>query len=961
MQFMQILLTAILPFSLVLIGLWLIKLGRIRVSNKFELLSIAYVLSLTMIFGILYVGSIFGAFNIASLLVLALMFVSIISLSLSYAITAFKSPPKNIRATFLKRISNPKSIIVFSVIGLISIYALFLSSRAILDSDVAQEYLPISRQIAKWNGFTYSNGYDYNILLKPIGVSVIYAWTSVASGSTFSEAFRLLPLVPIVLSIILNYAIATSVTKSKVIGLVSTAVFLILPFQDRFLLYTAFYPDIFYYPLIFAGVYFFIEYFKSKRFSMLFWTGLALGVGGLLKAQTIYVMIAFMLILVTLELRAFKKLSAVLCCLAPLYILIPSILASSIQNGELHFSIPNFSGIQWVLFSFLCVTSGVFYYYLASHKYIVAKIDGPKIKNLIKSFVLLLVPFALLSGLWYINNFLKFGTFIWTSSINLPNYGWAVNTLAPSSAISSTVSIWHYLAYFTFMPLDPAVMGYFMLIPFIIGLAIVLKRRPKNFAFLMILSMIPASIILSMATVSLPSESGYNPRDIFMLAPLLATLSAVGIVFLASRFCKQINNLKTITLSLLFVGYFGLMSYIHSVFVWFTSLSVTTTMSSFMSSLSNIAGLSLAQTSFQITYRSRAVFIGDNVMRILLLSIIIGLPILILSCHGKLFTKPASKLVPYLSSKKSLSLIRNILLAFVFLSVIIVPRLEIFNTQGGFQGIETNQLKATYGGLHELIADKNRNATEGILTYGAPNGLPYYMPDTKIVDLAYPANLASLKDCLLSNSSYETAMTLRQRGIDYLLINPSTIEKLDASLGLAFSEMMGNPEITKLTKSLGSWKLYMIGPFAVEKATIPLSGWSADAQLTNASYTLNSNESHILLELSANSTYSRITIFNSNASKYDLSKYDYTIVKVDGSNNSRIFLRFFLDAAGNPLDIAYWITPYTLTSVPFDLKSYNATMRGDVYLGLKSSDGLPSSITITEISLAKIKERIPLP
>ena len=149
---------------------------------------------------------------------------------------------------------------VISAIGLLSIYLVFLESRAILDSDVVHYYLPIARELVKANEFTYNSGYDYNILLKPIGVSILYAWTYTVSGSILTEPFRLMPLTPIFMLIILNYAITSSATKSKIVSIISTAIFLILPFHDRFLLYSAFYPDIFYYPLIFAAIYFLLEY-----------------------------------------------------------------------------------------------------------------------------------------------------------------------------------------------------------------------------------------------------------------------------------------------------------------------------------------------------------------------------------------------------------------------------------------------------------------------------------------------------------------------------------------------------------------------------------------------------------------------------------------------------------------------------------------------------------------------------
>jgi len=955
----------ILPFSLILPGLWILQIAKIKVHNNAERLSLSYILSLAMMFSLLYIGGIIKAFNVASFIFLAIIIVSSAHLFALFI-------TKNLRSqrlfdfSFFSHISIEKLVVVISAIGVLSIYAIFLLSRAILDSDVVHYYLPIAREIVKENGFTYSTGYDYNILLKPIAVSVLYAWTFVINNSTFSEAFRLMPLTPILMLILLNYAIAIAATKSEKIGIISTALFLVFPFHDRFLLYNAFYPDTFYYPLIFAVIYFLIEYFRSKRDDLLFWAGVSLGSASLLKAQTIYFLIAFLLVFVVLELRCFKKLSAVLCIVAPFYILIPSILADSIQREGVRLSAPAFTGIQLGLFLFLSTLSGVCYYLTMLRNVREIRIAKPTIKGIIKRIILFLLPFVVLSSLWYMSNLFKFGTLIYTSSINLPNYDWALETLKSLETAQPSADIWHYIAYFMFMFVDPAVMGYIMLVPSLIGLLIVLRKKLESFDVLLLFEAIAAAIILSRVVLSLSSGmAGYNPRDILPMAPLLTTLSAIGITSATSRCHKSVGGIFT---SLLLVIYFGFLSYIHSVCVWYTSSYYVTAIGNFMSTLGNSLGLSLRQTSFQLPYGDRAIFVSENILRVVSLSLLAGIPIIaLLICqHYKLLTKRYTVIIGFGTMSKKVALkppsiicsprqrtfIKTALALSLILSVILIPRLEMLTVQGGLQELKENQLKMNYKNIYELFASPV-DFEGGILTFRAPMGLPYYLPDIKIIDLAFPANLAFLKDCFQSATPCETVLKLKQYGIRHLLINPSVTRQLDPSLNFTISKIIRNPELAILSRTFGSWQFYTLGPYNVERRSIPLLGWDIDPRYTTANYTFESDESHLFLQLYPVNSNSRVTITNRECAELNLSDYDYVTIKLEGTNNAQILIRFFL-SDGDHFDVSYWKDPYACSTL-FDLKPYfGKTLRGDVYIGLKSSDGLASSITIFEISFVNI-------
>ena len=97
-------------------------------------------------------------------------------------------------------------------------------------------------------------------------------------------------------------------------------------------------------------------------------------------------------------------------------------------------------------------------------------------------------------------------------------------------------------------------------------------------------------------------------------------------------------------------------------------------------------------------------------------------------------------------------------------------------------------------------------------------GLPYYFPDVKIIDLNQPAKLASLKECLLSNSTNESIVKLKERNIRYLLINPYVTQGLDSSLNFTLSSITQSSELVSLSQTFGDWKLYIVDPNDTEES-----------------------------------------------------------------------------------------------------------------------------------------------
>lgn len=95
-------------------------------------------------------------------------------------------------------------------------------------------------------------------------------------------------------------------------------------------------------------------------------------------------------------------------------------------------------------------------------------------------------------------------------------------------------------------------------------------------------------------------------------------------------------------------------------------------------------------------------------------------------------------------------------------------------------------------------------------------------------------------------------------------------------------------------------------------------------------------------------TNSRVTVYNLNIPKLNLSDYTYINTTVSGTGNAKILLRFFLDD-GTGFDVVYWGSPATLNALKFDLSPYAGRTLNQVYIALMSSDGAPANITITQI------------
>jgi ABC-type antimicrobial peptide transport system permease subunit len=196
--------------------------------------------------------------------------------------------------------------------------------------------------------------------------------------------------------------------------------------------------------------------------------------------------------------------------------------------------------------------------------------------------------------------------------------------------------------------------------------------------------------------------------------------------------------------------------------------------------------------------------------------------------------------------------------------------------------------------------------------------------------------------------SFHNWKTGEEMDISSLLVsNSSILLSSDQAAKLGLDEETSLPvylttEFTNLTAT--------VAPSPV----VPLSDWAVESNFTTVEYVLNSSSGSLSLELEESDfpgfMPSLVTLYTMNSSTLSLSNYDYINVTATGTNNTRVLLGFSMDD-GNSFNVTELADIDTLNTMLFDLAPYaGRTLRGDAFLAIMSSDGLPASIEISEIA-----------
>jgi len=131
---------------------------------------------------------------------------------------------------------------------------------------------------------------------------------------------------------------------------------------------------------------------------------------------------------------------------------------------------------------------------------------------------------------------------------------------------------------------------------------------------------------------------------------------------------------------------------------------------------------------------------------------------------------------------------------------------------------------------------------------------------------------------------------------------------------------------------------------------VPLSGWMVNSNLTSANFVLDSNKSSLFLEVEPINFTGSVTVYTLNCPKLSLANYGRVNITATGTNNTLVSLGFSLDD-GSVSYAANFTDPVTLCNTPFDLTGLaERTLRGDAFLAIVSSNGMPASVNITEIA-----------
>jgi len=207
--------------------------------------------------------------------------------------------------------------------------------------------------------------------------------------------------------------------------------------------------------------------------------------------------------------------------------------------------------------------------------------------------------------------------------------------------------------------------------------------------------------------------------------------------------------------------------------------------------------------------------------------------------------------------------------------------------------------------------------------------------------------------------SFYDWQTGNEMNLDALLVSNTSI-----LLSSKQAKKLGLDEETSLPISLTT-EFTNTTATVIDPPTISLADWTVEPSFTSTEYILDSSSLNLSLELKQVAfpgfMPSIVALYTMNISRLSLSDFDYINVTATGSSNIQVLLQFSMDDGSNfnvtnlqdpssPVDLD------TLNSASFDLAPYaDRTLRGDAFLAVISTDGMPANIEISEIAFETSK------
>jgi len=768
----------LLSFSAVPI---LIKSKTFVKLELLEKLTFSLVLSSTMtILALTLYGVIIPeGFKIFSLVLFTLAVLTTLGTSLFYR----KDIKSFLRLNLLEvrnTISDPIKLLF--LVALITYFAktlLFLIYKPIIDPDVINSYLPFARSTFLADHIPLKDFFSGRpITIPPVGGFILYAWSYALTGSIFSESFRLIPLPFIVGNVALVYLIGRKALGKK-IALLSSIIFMFLPFQDESLFLTSYYPDLIFLFFCLFFLYLLIKVFWETKKALsnniyLFLIGLSIAITFLLKLQAIFLYLFLVLIFI----RESRFLTISLKRIAGILLILGFFIAPFISPWLRLFGKPPF---WWSIF--LIGTMILFYLWHLERR---GTSDKKFTEITFKNFIGVLLVSSV-GGIWFLRNLIIFHhpTVDFSTETNrilartFYSIGHNVDKLSGVVSLTKTIT-WpkHPLLAIFYWP----ILGTFWLVPKTWGLFSMSRREKRFILFFWGLSW------FCYWQIYLGGIGGN--RYLLPLTPILAWAIAIGVVELSPKlktvFLKN-KKISVDTIITLMVIFGLLFSLIQSNFLWWNagviyygqtelrnqaleviSSQTAKTLNIFTGSLEAPLGsykddLIISTKRLAVAFSATSDLASGYIKELMSAAILVSLGVLLF-----LLVLSKIKLAP-----KILSRVIIILGAILILPYFLV---FIFISEGNlnqFAKFEREKVYSSWGQAKfiEPFLIQNARKDDKILFYGIPTGLSYFT-GLRVYNLEYGvAGIEIVSPIIGERDKEEVYSFLKERNIKYFIFD----------------------------------------------------------------------------------------------------------------------------------------------------------------------------------------------